>query len=188
MNSSASFHIRGVAPLICHNPQLADPLNEWAKAVAEISSKRKKTEKDHEELAHREFLGGLYMSEKGPVIPAGNIERMLRDAAAKSREGKNIQAGAIVVEDCPIIYDGPKDAEKLWGKRDRFAIRVSTGVARARIMRTRPWFPEWELKFEVLFDDLILNRSRISDFVELAGRVCGLGDWRPKHGRFEVLR
>lgn len=188
MDQSIDFHVRGVAPLIVHNAQLADPLNEWAKAIAEISSKRKKTDKDHEELAHREFLGGFYLSEKGPVIPGGNVERMLRDAAAKSKRGKDVQAGLIVMDDVPIIYDGPKDPEALWKKRDKFSLRATVGVNRNRVMRTRPCWYEWELKFRVDFDSTVLNRSAIEEFVELAGRLIGLGDWRPKHGRFEVLR
>lgn len=188
MLKSALFEIEGKAPLICHNARLSDPLDKWTIAVAEISSKRKKTIADHMEMAHREFLGSLYLGENGtPVIPGGNIERMLRDAAAKSKRGKDIQAGVLVTDEIPIVYDGPKDPEKLW-QDEKFRFRASCKVGTSRVMRTRPWFPEWSLAFEVLYDDTLLNQTAIEEFVELAGSIIGLGDWRPKHGRFEVLR
>lgn len=186
MDASIDVEIRGTAPIICHNAQLSDPLNEWAKAIAEISSKRKKTEADHLEMSHREFLGGLYMGPKGPVIPAGNIEKMIRDAAAGQKKGKDVQSGAIVLDDAPIIYDGPKDPEKLW-KSGKFSLRATVGVNRARVMRTRPWWTEWGLKFRIDYDTTLLNRASLVEFLKIAGRVKGLGDWRPKHGRFEVV-
>ena len=55
-------------------------------------------------------------------------------------------------------------------------------------MRTRPCFEAWELKFIVLFDDTIVEEAQIRSFLELSGRVIGLADWRPKHGRFEVVK
>jgi hypothetical protein len=183
---SVDFHIRGVAPLICHNPRLADPLDPWTKAIAEISGKRKKTDKDHRELGRREFLGSLYHDGNRPYIPAANIERMLRDAAARSKKGKDVQAGAIVPEDAPIIYSGPTDPEELHDS-GKFVLRTGVLVGRARVIRTRPCFRAWELKFSVLFDEEILNRSAIQDFAILAGRIIGLGSWRPRNGRFEVL-
>lgn len=182
-----SYRISGVAPLLCHNAQLSDPLNEWSKALARVTSKRKKTEDDHLEIARLEFHGGLYLVEGvGPVIPAANLERMLRDAAAKTKQGKQVQAGLIVVEDAPIEYEGPRDAAKLWSS-DKFFNRQSCKIGQQRVIRTRPCFSSWELKFTVNYDEQILDDEKIDEFVELAGRIIGLGDWRPKHGRFEVL-
>lgn len=186
MDAKLEVEIRGVAPLICHNAQLSDPLNEWTKAIAEISSKRKKTEADHLELSRREFFGGLYMGDKGPVIPGGNIERMLRDAAAKQRKGKDVQAGLIVMDDAPILYEGPKDPTKMWDS-GKYVLRATVGVNSARVMRTRPYWSEWSLKFRIDYDTTILNRASIVEFVKVAGNMVGLGDWRPKHGRFEVV-
>ena len=184
---SLDFHIKGIAPIICHNARLSDPLNEWTRAVAEISGKRKKTNADHEELARREWFGGLYLNEAGnPCIPGSNLERMLRDAAAKTKNGKNVQAGAIVPDDAELIYKGPKVSEKLWAAGE-FQIRSSVKIGQQRVMRTRPCWKVWELVFTVLFDEEILNPAKIGEFVQTAGQYIGLGDWRPKHGRFEVI-
>ena len=58
---SLTFRIIGASPLLHHNGQLADPLNPHAKAMARVSSKRKKTEADHAELSDLEFMGSLYL-------------------------------------------------------------------------------------------------------------------------------
>jgi len=66
--------IIGTAPLIMHNGQTADPLNRYAKAMAEISGKRSKTEADLEQMAWLDFIGSLYMGTDGPVVPGRLIE------------------------------------------------------------------------------------------------------------------
>jgi len=42
-----------------HNGQLADPMNRFTKAIKEITGKRKKSDSDHMEISHLEFLGSL---------------------------------------------------------------------------------------------------------------------------------
>lgn len=182
-----TLHIIGVAPLILHNARLSDPLDEWTMKVAEISGKRKKTVADLKEMARREWYGSMYLDTKGsPCVPGSNLERMLRDAAAKSKEGKTVQAGVIVPDDAPIIYDGPSDIDELW-ESGRFSLRASCKVGQQRVIRTRPCWERWELKFTALFDpDIVKSGTRIKDYAILAGRQIGLADWRPKHGRFEV--
>ena len=110
---------------------------------------------------------------------------MLRDAAAKSKEGKLVQAGLFVTDEALLVYDGPKDPEALW-KKGKNLDRSSCKVGQQRVIRSRPIFHDWELTFVVNVDPSILEPSRVTDFVHLAGRVCGLGDWRPRHGRFIV--
>ena len=88
------FRITGVAPLVMHNGQLANPLNPFAKALSRVSGKRKKTEADYEELARIEFLGGLYVGDDGPCIPGEVIEGALFRAAKKMRRGEQPTRGA----------------------------------------------------------------------------------------------
>lgn len=184
---TCDFKIQGVSPLIIHSSQLSDPLNAHTKSIAEISGKRKKTEADHIELGHREFLGSMYLLPSGaPCIPSQNIERMFRDAAAKSKQGKQVQAGLLVTDDVPIIYKGPKDVQALWDS-GKFAFRASAKIGQQRVMRTRPCFQEWQLEFSVIVDETQLSLSQVMEFLVLGGRTVGLGDWRPKHGRFDVI-
>lgn len=62
----------GKTPLLTHNSQLSDPLNPWSKKLKSITSKKKKTDADHEEAARIEWKGGLYL-DAGPKGPVGNI-------------------------------------------------------------------------------------------------------------------
>ena len=65
------------APLVCHNERLADPLDEYVRAIQAIAKKRGKAEADHAEIARLEFLGGMYTNGNGPMLPAWNIIRCL---------------------------------------------------------------------------------------------------------------
>jgi hypothetical protein len=45
----------------------------------------------------------------------------------------------------------------------------------------------WETSFDVTFDPETLNQAQVIQFVATAGAKVGVGDWRPKYGRFEVI-
>jgi hypothetical protein len=181
-----TYTIKGTRPLVQHNEQLADPLNKWARLVAEISKKKKKTEDDMMEMSRREWFGGLYFDEENGVhIPERCLERMLRDAAAKEKRGRDVQAALIVTEPAKLIYKGPKDPKQMW-EDGGFLLRATVGQAGKRIVRSRPMFREWSLTFTVNYDESVLQAADLDRFMEVAGRLCGLGDWRPKHGCFNV--
>lgn len=183
-----SFHIRGTAPTLMHNGQLADPLNDFSIALKEITGKRKKTEADQWEMSRIEHEAGLYLNNRGrPYWPALNIRAMIIAAAKKSKEGPVAKTAINVSGDTELIYDGPKTVDGLW-KDKRFVNRVRTKMgAGTSVMRTRPIFNEWELKFDVPFFPDLVNKKTVVDWVALAGRVIGLSDWRPQHGLFEVV-
>lgn len=181
-----SYTIRGVAPLVMHNEQLADPLNKWTKLVAEISKKRNKTEDDLAEMSRREWFGGLYYdNEMGVHVPERCLERLLRDAAAKEKRGRDVLSALIVTDAAKLVYKGPKEPDALWKSGD-FLLRATVGQNGKRIVRSRPIFREWSLTFTVNYDETVLQASDIDRFMEVAGRLVGLMDWRPKNGRFVV--
>jgi hypothetical protein len=180
-----SFLIKSVSPLLMHNGQLSDPLSPASRSLKEVHAKRKKTDADILELSRREFFGGLYMSNGRPCIPGEMIESMLLGAAKKERMGVQAKAGLIVDGFPPLEYDGPKDPQKLW-EDERFWMRTSARVGTSRVQRTRPRFDEWSLQFDVKFLPSLLNAKDVRGFVELAGEQVGLGDWRPRFGRFMV--
>ena len=187
MWKEARYQLTASAPLLMHNGQLANPLSKWSKAMKQISSKRLKTDADVEELAHLEFQGSIYMSENGPVIPAEMIEAMLRDAAKKTKEGKLAQAGMFCTEHAELQYDGPRDTESLW-KDERFRHSAVVRVQSNRVVRTRPIFREWSAVAVVQYEDEVINISRLDEWFRIGGQQVGVGDWRPRHGRFEAQR
>ena len=185
---SITFKIRGTAPMLHHNSQLADPLNPHARALKKISGKRKKTDEDYADMARVEMLGGLYWTEAaGLHVPGENIEACIIGAAKFKKLGTTFKRSAQVVDlTCPLLGTGaPQDPEKLVDSHEfRFVKSVKVGTA--RIMRTRPIFDKWHTEFTVMYDQNQLQREDIIEAAESAGLMVGLGDWRPRFGKFEV--
>lgn len=181
------FKIKGVAPLILHNGQTADPLNPHSKSIAEIAGKRKKTDADQQELARREWYAGLYIANGEPCLPYQMIESGLVAGAKREKRGPAAKAGIIVDTNARLEYDGPHAADELW-KNETFRLRVPVKVGMARVMRTRPFFPIWSAELAISFLTDTLNAGDIHNFLVTLGQSIGLGDWRPRFGRFEVVK
>lgn len=179
--------ITGTSALLMHNARLADPLDPITKEKAKVSSKRKKTEEDQELLSHLEWQGGLYWHDVvGPYLPGDNVFKALIEAARKSKDGKRVEQGLLITTDQnPLAYDGPRTLEGMWEDK-RFVHRCTVKQQMSRIVRTRPIFHSWRTQVEGRFDDSVLDHSDVESFAELAGKYIGVGDWRPKHGRFDV--
>lgn len=177
--------LRGTAPLLLHNIRLADPLNPYARAMKQISSKRLKTEDDYLELGHAEFVGGMYHDpELGPYLPGQNIERSIQDGGKITRSKPKVQRGLFITDDIvPLLYDGPREVEALW-KDENYRSVLSVKVAQARVMRTRPLFREWSLEAEAMLDPSLLDISELRTIANTAGSMTGLGDYRPRYGRY----
>jgi hypothetical protein len=175
----------GGAPLLMHNERLSDPLDDYCRAVKEISSKRAKTDADLLEMARREFEGGLYMNGNGPCIPADNVLACMVEGARKFKLGKQVDRGLFpLVAHADLLYEGPRDAKKLWKDRDTFSLRKGVNVMGRKVIRTRPLFSEWALEFPFQVDPDIFDLDDIEKIINYAGHYIGLGDRRPRMGRF----
>ena len=182
---TVEYPIVSTCPLIMHNGQLADPLNKTVKAIKLITAKRKKTDADQEEISRLEFLGGLYLNEQGPVIPVLVMEAALINGAKKSKEGMQAKAGLFCPEHAVLNYTGPRKPDDLW-EDETFRFSVAVRVGQAKVMRMRPIFNEWSTLLKVSYEDSIVNKSRVDEWVFAAGTQVGLGEWRPRYGRFSV--
>lgn len=181
------LRITGTGPLLMHSGRLIDPLDPIAKAMSKVTAKRKKTEEDHLELARLEYLGGLYLIEGiGPYLPGENISRALVDAAKITRNGRNLtRALLITTNENPIAYTGPRTADGLWAD-ENFRLRSPAKVQMSRVMRTRPMFRDWATTADGILDTDVLDFDEFTRIAATAGQMVGLGDWRPRYGRFTV--
>lgn len=193
MLNKLSVHVVGLVPILLHNSQLVNPMNEFAMGMKEITSKRKKTEDDLLKLQRLEFEGGLYLNaNKAPGIPTTVLDGFFSAAARTIRKGKEGKAGIFALsptpEDSvwPLIYAGPKDVDGLWKAGTKFVDCRPAKVGTAKVMRTRPCFSSWELKFEVMFNSELLNRKDIDTILQAGSATHGLGDYVPRYGRFLV--
>ncbi len=182
------FHIRGVVPLIIHNGQLADPLNPIVKEIKKVTKKKTKTDEDHEEIARLEWTGSFYLDEKdAPCIPGEVIEGFLIASAKKSKQGPVAKSGVLSEGNWSIIYDGPKDIAKMWKLGNKFRYAAIVKVGQSRVVRTRPIFREWELKFTVDYLPNVVDKEDIIKWVTDGSVIVGLCERRPKFGRFNVV-
>lgn len=195
MYEQISVKIKGITPTCQHNGQLADPLNKWSKAMKAITGKgKKKTDEDIAELSRLEWMGSLYADGVSPGLvitgqigwPGDNLEALIRSAAKATKQGKDVQRGILVDGFFPMEYAGPKDIDKLFAD-ERFRMVNGVKVGAARVMRTRPMFPEWSLEFVIDYLPNQLNKADIEGFIEYAGINVALSDRRPKYGRYEVV-
>ena len=183
------FHIfiEGITPLLMHSDRSVDPSDPITKAMKAITSKKtNKTDKDIEELQRLEFVAGLYINKNGPYIPDANLVRCIQDAGKATRHGQAVIKSLILDNlEIPLRYDGPRYADGLW-EHPQFRNVSSVRVTNSRVMRTRPQFSEWSIETTGMLDDSTLSWDDFSAIVGGYGFV-GLGDWRPRFGRFSVI-
>ena len=185
---SLSVKVRGLTPTIMHNGRLADPMDDIVQQIRAITDKKgNKTDDDRLQLQRLEWFGGLYIDEqRRPCWPGENIEALIRTAAKKTKKGILVQIGVQVPDNVPVIYEGPKDLDKLY-EDSRFRLVKRAVVGRSSIVRTRPIFPvPWSLEFVVRYTKQKVNRPNLITWIELAFSEIGLSDWRPKYGLAEV--
>lgn len=127
----------------------------------------------------------LYKNKDGkPCIPANHIIRSMVKAGPQEKikgQGKKTykdSMNAFVIIDPELIEIDPCNYEL-----DRTYVKVS----RSRVLRTRPKFQTgWTAKFTMIILDDTIPFNVIEKILKYAGGYVGIGDWRPKYGRFKV--
>lgn len=186
---SVEITFTGTRPLLMNNGRMAlSSFDPHAKAVKEITDKRKKTEADLIEKARREWRGALYFDDEiGPYIPSENIEKCLVMGARKHKLGTYLEQGFQVDDEIiPLEYDGPRDIEGLERAGERFQFNTGVKMGTGRVLKRRPMFREWEIRFTATYDPTVCDGDYIVTAARTAGARVGLGDWRPRYGRFDA--
>lgn len=183
------IEIKGVTPLMMHSERLANPFDPITKEIKASTGKRKKTEDDLLEIARLEWLGGLYYdADVGVHIPGYNMLGAIIGGGKIHKLGTAIKRAAIVVEDkIPLIYAGPRDPDTLFNDK-RFVDVRSVKIGTSKVARCRPVFSGWGLKFTLAYDETSIQGNELLRCISDAGAMVGLGDYRPRFGRFEVVK
>ena len=170
--------IEGVPPgLLMHKFAIAeDPKTQDLKTTTKAIPK---PEIEAEEGAYRLETGELYQ-------PAEHIYQAMCKAAGefqiKGRGKKtyrdSIRGNLLVEPEC--ILHGQK----------HYSIDARPArIQRARIMRHRPLLPQWKLTFELtLLDESAIPVQVLNAVIVKAGQSIGIGDYRPRFGRFIVTK
>lgn len=145
----------------------------------------KKLSDDEKRISAEQYL---YKDSKGVLCqPASHIEGAMVKAASSvglAGAGKKtykdlVKAGVFVFPEM-IPH---KNQE--WGVDSRSVVNKATG---GRTMSYRPRFESWELSFEMEVNDDRADAEAIKEVLVLAGMRQGIGAYRPRFGRFEVVK
>ena len=182
-----NLKIVGTHPLLMHADVLANPLNAATKAHKELTSKRTKTDDDHEAIARSEFIAGAYWDPTdGFYVPGQNFDATFLAGAKLSKLGVLWKRGALVFENrAKLLHDGPSTPDELWADQ-RFRDCRGVKVGAAKIMRYRPIFQVWSARLTVHINTDVLNLNEARKAIEDAGALIGVCEYSPRFGRFEV--
>ncbi len=164
--------ITGIAPLLQHRFATEDHGENAPKSKKKVYNPKEEAEK----CLYKNANEGIYQ-------PAEHIFQSMVRAAVdfkfeKKRTYKDVIISGIVVEpeEIPLITEGQYEIDA------RGAV-----VQRARVVRWRPKFNKWKLKFIItILDDGNIAIPTLKDILERAGSTKGIGDYRPRFGRFMV--
>lgn len=183
------LNISGTSPLVMHNIRLADEREPIVKAIKELTSKRSKTEDDYFEIERLEWIGGLYFDdEAGYYLPTWGVIRTLENAAKATRQGSQlIRAVAATERFTPLQFPHRGlSVESLW-KLEQYRWRTMVGVNNAKVARTRPIFPEWNIKVDLFLEPSLMDFGSLEQIARRAGMIEGMFDARKLgYGRFEA--
>lgn len=184
--------IRGIVPLLQHRFASLDSLMEGA---------TKKTGASDYSL---EWMDTMYVNPDGVLFqPAAHIEGALVGAAVlfkvKGRGGKTwkdaVRAYCYVLpEEIVHLRDGePVRApgpEILRHPTEHLRVDVrQVRIKRAAVARSRLLIAAgWELAFRVEVHDEQVRPDVLLAILDESGRAVGIGDFRPRYGRFEVVQ
>lgn len=189
----------GVRPLIMHSAAMIDPDNAFVRQIDKLKKTLKQKKKDdfegkeevRRQIERAEWEGAMYWnSNDGLFLPGDNIFACIIAGARKSKCGKQAEQAIIPISDTPITTKSKtKNLDTMYSDPEfqlRYAVRIPPKTG-ARIMKVRPMAPTgWNLAFNVEYDKDILPTEDLKEAITNAGVLYGVGDWRPKFGRFNV--
>ena len=182
--------LTGKTTLLTKNIRGSDPDEPIVRDIARLNALKGKI--TDEQRAERDFLkwkSALYFDDTdGPVLPAPNVFRSIQQAAALTRQGKDIERGLVMAAlQAPLDYPGPRTIEGLWGGGQSVHVdRRMAVVNRAPIPTLRPAFPQWSASFEFDLDEDIMSMDDFAYVAERAGRLIHVGDYRRFFGAYYV--
>lgn len=184
---SVNVTVQGVAPLMQHRFPVPE-FETMGKGGRKQSGAVDYTQEWHDHL---------YVTADGEIYqPATHFDGAMTKAAAnfkitgkRGMSYKELFKASVFTNPDQILH-GIKAPEVLDTDADKplYLDLRPVVVQRARVVRIRPCFkPGWRLSFEIeIIDDQIFPEM-VQDILTYAGKAVGIGDFRPRFGRFNVV-
>ncbi len=168
--------VRGVADFLYHRWNCEEV---EAKANAAKGSKMKKTD-NLESYVYRSVDGDLAIP--GEYLRQSMIHaaKFKQDPRSRRKTAADLYRGGILV-----LPEYASVGKEKWDHEDRRRVVVQ----KSGITRTRPALKMgWEVTFEIVVNvPEYIGESDLHEVLSLAGRLVGIGDFRPSYGRFQVV-
>ena len=188
--------IKGHSEIICNNiANRLDKTHPWQSEVNAIAKKKgiNRTEADESRLKELETLLSVYWTTDGsnvPTLPTSALRVVIEKGARKLKQGPLVREGLMIDRLESFTYD----TEACGATMEEVAIKaqftVPVVVQRARVLRTRAMFSDWQCVFVVWVEKTLVDKEQLETWLTIAGKRVGLCDWRPEksgeYGRFTV--
>ena len=188
-----SVHIKGIAPLLFNRfPEEDNPedKSKAKKAILHADSQVYQSLYWLKPMAHDAFVKtvskeGHYKVPVGAIFQKADhiLGAMIKAGSNFKLEGKktykDLVKGGFFVEPMQIPHI-KTDLQKDWRP-------VLIPATRGRVMKGRGRLDDWELKFDLVCVDPRANKQEVLEILKYAGSYVGIGDYRPRYGRFEVV-
>ena len=189
------IEITGESALIQHSALGIDNFHPLKLEMANLTKKKGSNKTSEDERRIREIeteLSFWFNGSQQLIIPAPAMRSCIETGARKVKQGPQVREGLIVLNDGLLEYDKERYGETLAELRNRTQFTVPVVVQRARVLRTRPRFETpWSAEFSVEYDPDLVDKTQLENWLDIAGRRIGLGDWRPEksgmYGRFTAI-
>ena len=123
------------------------------------------------------------------TIPCSAIRATIENAARKLKHGPMVREGLTVLS-VEFHYDEDKYGKTLEELGKNCQHTVGVVIQRNRVLKTRALFKEWSATAIIDTDPEIVEKTNLIQWLDIAGRRIGLGDWRPQKsgtfGRFSL--
>jgi len=173
---SVQVHVRGTSDLLFHR---------WSCDENEEGNRKRKGSKKFPEPDTF-----LYRDEKNEIcIPSEHFRQAVIHAAKYRKDPRSSRKSLRDVCQAGIICEEPQLIPLGKDKPDYYH-KCRVNIQRNSITRIRPAFLKgWECKivFTILLSEYI-SEELFNEILIDAGRLCGVGDFRPTYGRFQVIQ
>lgn len=196
--------IEGDTSFICHAWSQKAIMEMLGKQSGEVANKRAKTKEPRKPFS--EFLSGLYWITEKPTeeteeayeeaiangarfgFPVTAIKQAMGSAAYRRGwiENKMALRGGVFIAANPDGLVEVKYPKNNPPKNRLDMVKIGNGSTSD--LRYRPEFQEWSIDLEVTYDTGLFTASQVINFLNAAGFMCGIGEWRPeKDGQFGMF-
>lgn len=205
MYEQINLRLSGIGSgILLHNNRSVNPTDSFARYFK--SHTPKSSDSDQKFIDHhiREWFAYIYtdkqidcstngeisVSDEKLIIPHYMIQACFRKGASALKSlGKKFSAGVMVSDNSFLMHSKVTLSLEEQANVCRFQNVVVVNKT-SSIIRVRPYFTQWYTDIQLDCDTQIINKQQIIDSINIAGRLCGLGDWRPNrsgiYGRFEA--